>query len=87
MDRRGRLDPVRQRQLQPVQPRPRAAVLSEDLTRITDPKTGDNYTLAWYDDRSGFVWEDHGDFIRDDSKIGKSAVERWEATCGVDWLG
>lgn len=63
------------------------AVLSEDLTRITDPKTGDNYTLAWYDDRSGFVWEDHGDFIRDDSKIGKSAVERWEATCGVEWLG
>lgn len=64
-----------------------SAVLSEDLTRITDPKTGDNYTLAWYDDRSGFVWEDHGDFIRDDSEIGKSAVERWEATCGQDWLG
>lgn len=63
------------------------AVLSEDLTRITDPKTGDNYTLAWYDDRSGFVWEDHGDFIRDDSEIGKSAVERWEANCGQDWLG
>lgn len=63
------------------------AVLSEDLTRITDPATGDNYALTWYDDRSGFVWEDHGDFIRDDSEIGKSAVERWEANCGLDWLG
>ncbi|MFT4213357.1 MAG: hypothetical protein QM622_01070 [Microbacterium sp.] len=63
------------------------SVLSEDLTRITDPETGDNYTLAWYDDRSGFVWEDRGDFIRDDSEIGKSAVERWEATCGMEWLG
>lgn len=63
------------------------AVLSEDLTHITDPETGDNYTLDWYDDRSGFVWEDHGDFIRDDSEIGRSAVERWEATCGVEWLG
>lgn len=63
------------------------AVLSDDFTRITDPKTGDNYTLAWYDDRSGFVWDDHGDFIRDDSEIGKAAVERWEAHCGQEWLG
>lgn len=63
------------------------AVLSEDLARITDPTSGDSYNLAWYDDRSGFVWEDHGDFIRDDSEIGKSAIERWEATCGVEWLG
>jgi len=63
------------------------AVLSEDLTRITDPKTGDNYALAWYEDRSGFVWDDHGDFIRDDSEIGKAAVERWEANCGQEWLG
>lgn len=63
------------------------AVLSDDLTRITDPKTGENYSLAWYDDHTGFVWEDHGDFIRDDSEIGQSAIERWEATCGVEWLG
>lgn len=62
------------------------AVLSEDLTRITDPGTGENYTLDWYDDRTGFVWEGHGDFIRDDSEIGKSAVERWEAACGMKWL-
>lgn len=62
------------------------AVLSEDGTRITDPETGENYTLAWYDDRTGFVWEGHGDFIRDDSEIGKSAVERWEAACGMTWL-
>lgn len=62
------------------------AVLSEDLTRITDPETGENYTLAWYDDRTGFVWEGHGDFIRDDSEIGKRAVERWETACGMKWL-
>lgn len=64
-----------------------AGVLSEDLTRITDPGTGENYVLTWYEDRTGFVWDDHGDFIRDDSTVGKSAVERWEATCGADWLG
>lgn len=28
-----------------------------------------------------------GIFIRDDSEIGKAAVERWEANCGIEWLG
>lgn len=46
----------------------------------TTPSPGT--TTAW-----GFVWEDQGDFIRDDSEIGKSVVERWEATCGMEWLG
>lgn len=61
--------------------------LSEGLTRITDPVSGDNYALAWYEDKTGFVWDGHGDFIRDDSEIGKAAVERWEANCGIEWLG
>ena len=62
------------------------SVLSEDHLRITDATSGDTYHLDWYEDGSGFVWDDHGDFIRDDSEIGKSAVERWEATCGMEWL-
>ncbi len=49
--------------------------------------SGDNYALAWYEDKTGFVWDGHGDFIRDDSEIGKAAVERWEANCGIEWLG
>lgn len=62
------------------------SALSEDHLRITDATSGDIYRLTWYEDGSGFVWEDHGEFIRDDSKIGKSAVERWEANCGIEWL-
>lgn len=61
------------------------AALSEDHLRITDPNSGDIYDLTWYEDGSGFVWDDHGDFIRDDSEIGKDAVERWEAACGMEW--
>ena len=38
------------------------AFLSEGLTRITDPVSGDNYALAWYEDKTGFVWGGHGDF-------------------------
>lgn len=62
------------------------STLSEDHLRITDAASGDIYHLTWYEDGSGFVWEDHGDFIRDDSEIGKNAVERWEANCGMEWL-
>lgn len=67
--------------------------LSPDGTQIKSNEVyGDTYQLvwfkdhAWYADGSGFAWDDHGDFVRDDSDAGKAAVAKWEAECGAEWL-
>lgn len=67
------------------------STLSPDGTEIKDSFGGDIYQLvwfkdhAWYPDGSGFAWDDHGDFVRDDADAGRAAVEKWESECGKDW--
>lgn len=66
--------------------------LSDDRTEMkSNGAYDDTYQLvwfkghAWYPDGSGFAWDDHGDYVRDDSDAGKAAVEKREAECGEGW--